>query len=232
MKVSDLLRELALGEFSNMALGESGNIANERIPQIVLYANEALHRIYTRFCLKQQDLVLSLHSHITYYHFLPRFTYSQHAEYGERYPYIVDTEGDPFMNDVIKVLSVYDSYGQSLPLNDAEMPNSVFTPQPNMLQVPNPSRTNRLVLAYQAAHPKLDATALDDEIELPAHLYSSMKAYIAFMHYNNLNTQEGQSIASGHLAKYESECAEVLTQDLVSTSMSTTNTRFEKRGFV
>ena len=232
MKVSELLRELALGEFSNMALAEAGTIAPERIPQVILYANEALYRIYTRFCLKQQDLVLALHGHITYYHFLPRFTLSRHGEFGERYPYIMDTEADPFMEDVIRVLSVYDSFGQLLPINDSELPNSVFTPQPNMLQVPNPSRANRLVVSYQASHPKLVADALDDEVEIPAHLVSAMKAYIAFLHYNNLNTQEGQGIASGHLAKYESECAEVLNQDLVSTSVVTTNTRFEKRGFV
>lgn len=232
MKVSELLRELALGEFSNMALAESGTIAPERIPQVILYTNEALYRIYTRFCLKQQDLVLALYGHITYYHFLPRFTHSKHNEFGERYPYIMDTEADPFTEDVIRVLTVYDSFGQHLPINDSELSNSVFTPQPNMLQVPNPSRANRLLVSYQASHPKLVADALDDEIELPAHLVSAMKAYIAFMHYNNLNTQEGQGIASGHLAKYESECAEVLNQDLVSTSVVTTNTRFEKRGFV
>lgn len=232
MKVSDLLRDLALGELSNLALSETGSVATERIPQIVLYANEALYRIYTRFCLKEQDLVLALHGHIPYYHFLPRFTYSRHEEYGEKFPYIMDTAADPFMEDVVKVLTVYDSYGQRLPVNDAELPNSVFTPQPNMLFIPNPSRANRLVVTYQAAHPKLSHEALEDEIELPAHLISSLKAYIAFMHYNNLNTQEGQAIASGHLAKYESECTEVLNQDLVSTSVITTNTRFEKRGFV
>lgn len=232
MKLNELLRNLALGELSNMALAETGDIAEGRIPQIVMYTNEALHRIYSRFCLKQQDLILGLYGHITYYHFLPRFSYSQHGEYGEQYPYIMDTDGEPFQNDVIKVLSVHDSYGQCLPLNDSELPNSLFTPQPNMLQVPNPSQGNRLVVSYQACHPKLEEDALDDEIELPYHLHSAVKAYIAFLHYSNMNTQEAQAIASGHLAKYESECAEILNQDLVSTSTVTTNTRFDKRGFV
>ena len=88
------------------------------------------------------------------------------------------------------------------------------------------------MVTYQACHPKLETEALDDEIELPYHLHSAVKAYIAFLHYSNMNTQEAQAIASGHLAKYESECAEILNQDLVSTSTVTTNTRFDKRGFV
>lgn len=232
MKVSDLLRDLALGEFSNLALAESGTIAVERIPQVLMYANEGLNRIYSRFCMKESDLVLALVGHITNYHFNPRFTVSQHEAYGEQYPYIMDTEADPFPCDVVKVLSVYDSFGKPLPLNDSELPHSVFTPQPNVLQVPNPSQAVRLIVTYQALHPVLKADQLDDSIELPTILESTLRAYIAFKHYSNLNTQEGQVIASGHLSKYESECADVLTQDLVSTSTITSNTRFEKRGFV
>ena len=47
-----------------------------------------------------------------------------------------------------------------------------------------------------------------------------------------MNTQESTAKSQEHLATYEAICAEAIDRDLVNTSISSTNTSFEKRGFV
>lgn len=234
MNVAQLFAELSYGELSNLALsGEgSGMITDQAKPRVLVAANECLVRLYTRFILKENDLLLELVDHITNYHFLKKFAESQWETSTQDYLYIKDLAREPFTEDVIKVLAVYDSYGQPLPLNDPDNEYSVYTPQGNVLQVPRPVTGFALAVGYQAKHaPLVLNEALDAEIVVPDVLWGAFKAYIAYHLYNSMNTQEAKVTAQEHLARYESICSEVVMQDLVSTSLSSTNTRFRKNGW-
>ena len=235
LTVSELFSLLSYGELSNLSMSTEGggSIELSKQPTVILYANEALLKLHSRFCLSEKDLNLELVPHITNYHLIPRFAESNQGEKHERYPYIKDLLCEKFEGDVIRVLSVYDKFGCELPLNDAGNPLSVFTPQPVVLQVPHPTAGMSLAVHYQARHRKLSVDCEEDEtIELPDTLHVALTSYIAYNVYTTINTAEATAKAQEHLAKYEATCQEAEEKDLVSTSTSQTNVRFHRNGWV
>ena len=129
MNIEDLFRNLSYGELSNLALSVegSGTIVESARPKIVTYANDALTRLHTRFPLRTKDVLIEMYAHITNYHLLPRFARSTSPQV-EKYPYILDLPLEPFVDEVIQIESVFDTYGCNLPLNDGGNCHSVFTP--------------------------------------------------------------------------------------------------------
>lgn len=233
MNIEDLFRSLSYGELSNLSLAVegTGTIVEEKQPAIIHHANEALTRLYTRFVLKEKTVLLELVGHITSYALEERFAQSRAPVDGVPHPYIVDSADDPFIADVVKVYAAYDNDGCQLPLNDEEHPLSLFTPQAAVVQVPNAKTGAMLSLAYQALHPKLK---LEDGpgIELPVVLQEALTAYIAYKVFSNMSTPEAGAKALEHLSRYDSVCQEAIDRDMVNSSISLTNTRFAKRGWV
>lgn len=235
MKLSTFMKNLALGELSNLALADSGYIAATKQPQIVMLTNEALLRLYTRFVLKEKDMMIEMREGITNYHLLKKYAISYFNPNNPPpiwdMPYILDMGREPFLEDVIKVLSVYSSTIGKLPLNDLEQPHSVFTPQSTVLQVPEVVPGGILGIEYQARHVPLQVEDPDADIELPEVLEGALSSYVASKVFMHMNTQESTVKGQEHMLNYESICQDVIERDLVSSSYSTTNTRFAKRGW-
>lgn len=236
MNLNDLFRDLALGELSNLSLAENDTIIPEKRPKIVSYANDCLLDLHSTFVLKEKDVMLEMREGVTNYHLLKRYAWSQYDEENppNRWdmPYIMDMVADPFQEDVIKILAVYNSFGQKMPLNDLEHARSVFNPQSNLLQVPFPIPGQALVIEYQARHTTLDYCECGDDILIPDVLWRALKAYIAGKVCSHMNTQEMTAKGQEHMIIYDTICQEVVDKDLVNTSSSTTNSRFHKRGWI
>lgn len=237
MKVSDLLKRLAIGELNNLHLASTGVIQEEKIPQILMYLNEGLLRLHTRFLLREKSLVIQMREEVTNYHLVKKFALSQYdpenppASWNK--PYILDLSHDNFEGDVIKILSVYDYTGTKLPINDIEDSMSVFTPQPNILQIPFPVQDLMMGVEYQARHPIIpDEDYSNIEVEIPECLESALQCYIAGKVYSHMNTQENSLKGQEYLMLFEASCQEVVDRDLVSETRIATNSRFEKRGWV
>ena len=234
MRVTDLYRMLSYGELSNLAMSSSGagTILEADKPKILIYANDALLRLYSKFILREKDVLIELHDHVTNYHLDSRFSVTGQDALVAPIPYIKDLPLEPFENDVIKILSVYDSLGSKLPLNDAECYTSVYTPQANVLQVPNPIAGDCLSVLYQAKHPALDVARPNDIIQLPDVLHSALTGFIAYKVFSHINTQESTAKAQEHLSLYTNILSDAVESDTVITSISGTNVRFQKRGWV
>lgn len=236
MNTQEMLNMLALGELSNLSLAEQGEINVNSVPQIVQHINDGLLRLYTRFVLKERDVVIEMKDGITNYHLLKRYAYTEYDPDNPPeswdMPYILDLHKEPFKQDVIKVLNVYNSMGKRIPLNDPERPDSVFTPQSNVLQVPHNIQGDFLTLGYQCKHDELPSDDLTKEIELPEVLFGALRAYVAYRVFSNMSTGESTAKSQEHLMMYETLCQEVVSNDLVSTSLSSTNVRFDKAGWV
>jgi hypothetical protein len=236
--LSDLYTDLSNEELSNTALGGDGSgvIREQDRAKIVGYANEALLRLHSRFILKKNEVLVKMFEHITQYHLLKKFAQSQQEPEAEGFFYIQDLTGEPFDEDVIKILEVWGSGGYQYPLNDPEDRWSLYTPKFNLIQATYPIMGGALSVVYQARHHVLDKDASEDEIgfvvDIPDVLYGALKAFIAYKVFSHMNTQESTAKSQEHLATYEAICAEAIDRDLVNTSISSTNTSFEKRGFV
>lgn len=234
MLLEDVYQRLSYGELSNLNIGDDGRgtIPELYHPRVVNYINDALLRIYTKFVLKTKVLILKPVEHITVYHLRKRFAASQFGISAEPYLYIMDTVDEPFEQDVIKVISVYDTFNKEVPLNDLEQPRSVFTPQVEMLQIPWASNSDVLALSYQARHTLLTHTDYQGIVDLPDILTPALTAYIAYLFYSHLNTAESTAKAKEHLDRFERICSDVEQNDLISNSSITTNTRFHNRGWI
>lgn len=235
MNVTELFRRLSYGELSNIALGSvgAGSIKEEDRPRVISYVNDGLLDLYSRFVLKENDLILQLSDFITNYHFLKRFAVSNTDPTDGDTLYIQDHTGDPFTEDLIKVLQVTDAVGCQLKLNDADDPCSFFTPQPNVLQVPRPVQDQIVGVVYQAKHDTIAYDDMDACIEVPLVLEPALRAYIASKVYQHMNGQENSAKAAEYLTLYEAKCTGVVEMDLVNSSISNSfGRKFEDRGFV
>ena len=242
MKVEELFRQLSYGELSNLSVGTdgSGAIQEDKYPQIIQHTNAALRRLFTRFPLREKDVMIEQVAHITNYHLRIRFAESYGADVS--YPYIKDLPEEPFVEDVVRILRVHDSTGRPLMLNDVGNPQSLFTPQPDVLQVPNPHAGVALGVVYQAYHAPLvdgqDGTSttpeevLNQEVEIPAFLEEALVAFIGYKVYSNMNGQENLVKSQELMATYEAACAEIEAMDLVNSTFHTSHSKLEQRGFI
>lgn len=235
MEIVALFRRLAYGELSNLSINKgNGELSEEKHPQIIQYANEGLLRLFSRFVLKERNLILVQSSHVLNYHLKREFAESSNSD-SVRHRYIKDCAEQPFKEDVIRILAVYDEEGCQLPLNDKEDCRSLFTPQPDVLQVNNPEDDKQLALIYQARHRILnDRTEkiMEQEVDLPFFLESALQNYIAYKVYSHMNGPENIMKGQEYLAAYEAICVDVEQRDLVNQSYHTSHNKLEQRGFV
>lgn len=234
MQVSDLFTRLSYGVFSNLAIGMEGggDIVADKKPKIVSYLNEALLKLHSRFLLKENDLILEQDGSIRYYRLSSEFAESNTTAPVGQILYIQDTVAVPFRDDVIRILEVRNRAGDVIALNDVEDPYSVFTPQPDVLQVPSPVTGEALGLLYQARHPVIAPADYTAVIDIPATLEGALVSFIAFLNFSHMNSPEAASKAVEHMAMFEATCSEIEEKDLVSGAYAQSNTRFSKRGWI
>lgn len=235
LKVSQLFHDLSYGELSNLSLaGEGdGTISPRTQPKIILHANDALLDLASRFVLSEKDILVTLLDDITNYHLIPRFAENYtpvNADDDEPIRYILDSPGERFEGGILRINQVFDSNGAKLPLNDTANLFSVFTPQTHILQVTTPVADTVLNVLYQARLPELTGE-LDQLIELPDVLHRPLRVFIAYKVLDAMNTQDTSRKAREHFTNYEVLCQKALDADLVNSSTSTSNSRFEKRGW-
>lgn len=235
MRTLELLERLSHGPFSGLSIGNEGDgtIKPDRIPAVIGYTNEGLVRLYTRFTLSEKELILELKEDITSYKLNSKYAYSKFVVGQTFEPYILDAAHDKFEDDLIRVLTVHRTGHARLPLNDTGVIGSLYTPMVDVLQVPDPWPGVPLFVTYQAKHPKITIEDLATSvIELPMVLEDALMNYVAHKVFSFMNGKEHVSRAADLLSAYENICAEVKEHDLVSASLSSTNTKFQRRGFV
>lgn len=240
MKISDLFRQLSFGELSNLAISNSGDgtIVEAKWPQLIQYTNDALTALHTRFVLSEKEIVIEQMENITRYQL--RSEHSESTGTGDEL-YIKDTPEDPFKDDLIRVLEVWGIAGYKLPLNNQEASNSLFTPTPLVLQVPEPVAGDPLSIVYQAKHALLldlvpeedpEYDLLDQIIDIPHYLENPLQQWVASKVFSHMNGQENLLKSQEYLAAYEADCLGIEQRDLANQTWHTSHTKLEQRGFV
>lgn len=233
MKLSELFRRLSQGQLMNLAISNDGDgtIIESKHPQIIQYTNEALLRLFSRFTLKENQVIIELTENRTSYPLKKQYAQST----GNPKYFISDVPGQVFEDDVIQILEVNDEAGYVYPMNDKEKRDSLFTPMPDILQVPFPKAGEALGVLYRARHSLLvpEGTGyINQEIELPFTLEGALQNYIGHLVYSHMNGQENIVKSQEYLGAYEADCLEIEQRDLVNQSYHTSHTKLEQRGFV
>lgn len=234
MNVTQFLARLSYGPLSNISMSNDGSgvIAVGKHPALIQHINDGLLRLHTKFILIENELVIEQREDVTSYIIDKAYSVSQAAVPPN--DYIRDTVELPYTNDLIKILSVWETGATQLPLNDANHDDSLYTPKFNVLQVPDPVVGAPLYVLYQARHVELASSGagyLDQLINLPDVLIEGLEAFVAYKVYQGMNGQEHAVKAADYLTTFDRICVEVTAKDLVNSSMSNTNTKFEQRGF-
>jgi hypothetical protein len=230
--VEDLFKRLSYGPLSNLAIGVegAGSIEASKRPKMISYLNEALLRLHSRFVLIEDELIIKQNEAITTYRISSKFAIANPD--ADPLAFIQDSIANPYQDDLIKILAVYNATGCKLPLNDVDRCDSVFTPQPNVLQVPKPIQDERLHLIYQARLPEIPLdNDLSAEIDLPPVLNEALMSYISYKVFSHMNGQEHLLKASEYLTSFNNSCSEVEEMDLVNSSSSSSGSKFISRGW-
>jgi len=205
--LSNLLDDLAYGEFANMAIGNSelGSITPDKYPRIMSAVNLGLVELYTRFRLKESEAFIAQQTGMKFYPI-------RSTSY-----YVTNPDGGMFPDDLLKVLKVYNSIGYRQPLDDISYPSGVFTVEVDVLSITNNDPLDTLRMVYQASHtPVLITPSFDPEtikLTLPDFAKRALLAFVAsriFVGKASKQTEGVQErIDSTFLYLFEKECEKI-----------------------
>lgn len=239
ISLQKLYDDLSYGELSQVHLsspdsefdyGEWDEVAKKKI---ISHLNLALTAIYTKFPLKEKEVVIQLYPHITQY-FLDRKYARTNTESTEVYKYIVDSEAYPFTNDILRIERCYDEGGVSIPINDMYADISVFIPDYTSIQVPFAEAEFMLFLLYRASHPVIQY-GIDEKvpsIEVPTYLYEALLFYITYRVHKTRSNDKSQAEALRYLQQFEAKCLEVEQRNLTNNAINNTDTLLDYNGWV
>lgn len=240
MKLQEIFDTLTDSELSLLSMGgqEQGVINKENYPTMVRHVNLALTTLFRRFNLREGRLTLKLDPEIDTYSLTSRNAVTKWGKLNPRY--ILDSESNPFKDDLQKVEIVLTDKDEELVLNDRSNPLSVLTLSTTELYVPKEIREKyeTLGIVYRASHPKIRIYEGEDfdphyvEIGLPYNFLNALVLFIA----SRVHTPKGlgeYEVAMGNawFARYEAECQRLELENL-QIDRNTANLRLDKGGWV
>lgn len=239
--VNQVLEILGLGVLNNTQYANTYqlDVVRDQMNLIIL-VDEALTRLYSRFNLRTRNVLIEVQVGRTFYHLDSKYAVQSHDPILVPHPYIKDLPNDKFEDDACKVLQIQDSLGRTRPLNDPNRTDSLYTPQPDVIQNPQPVPLDIMFVTYQAKHPKIAVKAEVDgdvawqyghDVILPDVLMPALYNYVGYLVYSRMATQEANAKAAGNLMVYEEICKDVERGDLVNNSQSCSNIRFGLNGW-
>lgn len=212
MLLKEIFDHLAYGELNTIHLGEVDPATGELLPanqlKLLSHINAALYALYARFNLRTEKMRIVIREGKTRYELKPEF--SGKTETNPRK--YIEPVGIRFDHPLFKVLEVVTDKGQALSLNKVNDPNTVLTPQINVIEIPEGLKAETLLLTYKAGLPTLTELELDMgaelvDIPLPYAYLEALGYFVASRIMNPVGMQ-GQEMVQGtnYTMKYEAAC--------------------------
>lgn len=227
MKLKDLINILRYGELTNISWDNES-----RIPQVIAQINLGLLNLYSKFPILEKSIAIAQYPHISIYNLTSQYARTN-TESTETYKYILDTQLDPFKDDILQITAATDEFGRSIPLNDDNAPDSWFLPAYNQLQIPNAALDETAFLIYRAKPEYIDPETkdLDIEVFMPQYLVDPLVNYVAYKIFIGMGGENAQ-IAAIYQQLYEKQCMDIANSNLLNNSNSVTNIKPLIGGYV
>lgn len=231
MLVQTLMSQLSQNEFFNLSLSNdgSGSIRQSDQGRIFNYINDGLWDMTNRFIFKEKKLTVNMQKDLRRYEL--KEVNSVTGTTGDNYPYIRDLPEDPFKEDVLKVLAIWDSRGEVRHLNDESDPKSVFTHIPETLIVPKPEHDISLEVYYQPKPKLIGDNPLQTVLDLPPYMYPALRAYVAHKVFMSIGTGDSMRMAQEYQLQYTMHINDIQATDKTSSTRLTANA-FSKKGWI
>jgi len=190
-------------------------VVGENEEQIISLMNLGLIEIYGKFSILQEEQTIETATGRTRYRL-------QENSQKVLQAYYRDTEKDPLVGN--------DGFIE-VPLNDVNSDDSIYTPQPYVLHIPNP-KDGRIYSIIQVVTPPYLTKDNMDKVDLifPPQYLDPLVNYIAYRAYKSMNGDEQTEIGT-HWRAYMASCNEVYKKGLVQYSILT-NIKLNDRGYV
>lgn len=240
MNVGDLFSDLSFGELRNLSLAGSGNgsIDEEDKPRVVYYARRALTRLFSRFVVKRMFIYLVQSAERQTYAITPAHTeYNPDPDNTEE-RYLLGSAEDPFVDDLIKVLSARivpcDEFpdGLDLILNGVSDGISAKLLSHNKITFDEPVAGRTIRLELQLDHAKLPLPVDEDAlIEIPPILVEALHVKIAAGIYSSMSGEEQANKSTALEMQFEGLCGLIDVKDLTQGSLIDDAGSIRKWGF-
>lgn len=207
MRLTQIIEILKNTELKQIVVGEDD-------AQVYSLLNLALIDVYARFAILQEEQVITITEGKTRYVLQDNSQKVLQAFYR-------NLQKEPYNGN--------DGYVE-VPLNDINCDESVFTPQPYVLHVPNPIAGREYSIMHVVTPPyitKENVSVID--LIVPPQLLECISNYVGYRAYKSMNGDEATEIGSLYNT-YERSCNNVLKRGLLNTGMLT-NTKGNQRGF-
>ena len=220
MKLSFILGQARSGELKPLS-------PKDKTDEVVVgYINLALIALYTRFQLRTEEAIVSLHA-------MPAKTiYTLGPSDSD-----VKVDGRPMpADDCMTILEVYGENGELIPVNDDRDPLSIYTISYNKIQVPLLDDNTYLSVIYKK-NPTLvtytddgNGNAAETDVDLPVALLEPMLHYIGYRAHGSVNG-DIRAETNSHYMRYEASCNKVLEMGGLTADDMTMAT-VQQKGYV
>lgn len=235
LTLAEVFEQLTVGELAQVSSGglEGLEIRPEDYQKVIAHVNLALTELHKRFHLRTNEILVRIYENISFYRLHPKYAQSNTLS-PELYKYILDSDVNPFQDDVLKIEEVYNEAGDKVCLNDKTAPCSLFTPNYNTIQVPFPFDSSLMGVEYRANHPKIQYVPGMDpdsvEVDLPWALLEPLLIYVG---YRVLRSMGGEAASEGlaFMQLFESSCLKIHELGLEITPHYS-NHKLDYRGWV
>jgi len=189
-------------------------IVGEDEDKIISLMNLALIEVYGKFSILQEEQVITIIPGKT------RYILQENSQKVLQ-AYWRDINKEP--------LNGHDQWYDA-PINDINNDDSVFTPQPYILHIPNPVGGRVYSIMQIVSPPYITKENIDTmDFIFPPQFLEPFVNYAAYRAYKSMNGDEQSEIGS-HYRAYMNSCKEVYKKGLVQYSILT-NTKTKDMGF-
>lgn len=241
MNVGDLFLNLSYGDLSNLSMGMEGEgfISAEDQPKIIGYANNVLTQLYTRFVHKVNYVKLESLATVNTYHLRTVHAVTNTDTDNTRTRYIKDSVDEPFLGDLVKVISVFleplevEAVGKLLTINNEPDDLAVKIIDFDSIYLKAPEDERSYIIEYQSKHARLIAgnDAGEQEIYLAPVLWEALESGICSRVFNSLGGEENILRARELMTRYENICQQVEMKDMLQLTSGNNHTKLVERGF-
>lgn len=248
MTLQEIYEQLAHGELRMLNIGEvgsDGSLLPENYDKVLPHVNAGLTALHKRFLIRQGTVDVALQPGRYDYHLSSVHALSNSRSLAEKY--ILDSEHEPFKDDLIKIERIYLDTGFEPALNDYADPCSFTTSSLRTIQAPkriveqDPQlpqwlKAQTFTVLYRANHPKLtedDGADFpeDMEVDLPDLYLEPLLYYIASRLHNPTGMVNEFHMGNSYYAKYEAACREIENTGLY-ISQHGQDDRIKRNGWV
>jgi hypothetical protein len=211
MLVSDFFTLCKAGATKQFVLDDSS---------ILAFLNLALTEVNKRFDIVMREQIITVDSATNEYKLLPDVMKISAVYTDVAYLETLTTGAIP-SSDWSTVIS--------LPINDDNDPNSVYTPNTGTLLIPYPKDNQILSVVYKANSIMYTSDDLEKELDIEPQYISLLVMYIGYL--ANLALESGQGQSMMLLTMFNQACADIVTHGLHTTNV-VINDKLNVRGFV